>query len=99
MMVAYGRVGLQELKFAADCLRADAKNYHAWGHRHALLHAFQLWETELELTSLLLQDDPYNNSAWSQRHAAFSMALARYGLHFNCFSLLVFIPAPPPLSA
>ncbi len=68
---------MQEMDFAAACLRVDAKNYHAWGHRHAMLQAFELWEAELELTSLLLQDDPYNNSAWSQRHAAFSMALAR----------------------
>lgn len=66
----------EEMGFAADCLRVDAKNYHAWGHRHAMLQAFHLWESELELTSLLLEDDPYNNSAWSQRHVAFSMALS-----------------------
>ncbi|KAK9864909.1 hypothetical protein WJX84_000659 [Apatococcus fuscideae] len=67
---------LEEMEFAADCLRVDAKNYHAWGHRHAMLRAFGLWGSELELTDLLLQDDPYNNSAWSQRHAAFTLALS-----------------------
>ncbi|KAK9833119.1 hypothetical protein WJX74_007924 [Apatococcus lobatus] len=66
----------EEMDFAADCLRVDAKNYHAWGHRHAMLQAFGLWRSELKLTSLLLEDDPFNNSAWSQRHVAFSMALS-----------------------
>ena len=65
------------MDFAADCLRVDAKNYHAWGHRLAMLQAFHLWRSELELTGLLLKDDLYNNSAWSQRHVAFRMALSR----------------------
>ena len=29
----------QELRFAADCLAAEPKNYHAWAHRQAVLLA------------------------------------------------------------
>lgn len=62
----------QELAFAAESLAFDAKNYHAWAHRQALVAAFGgtlgvLWERELALTERLLRDDVRNNSAWNQR--------------------------------
>ena len=34
-----GHVLLQELRFAADCLVLEPKNYHAWAHRQAVLLA------------------------------------------------------------
>lgn len=57
----------QELEFAGQCLRVDAKNYHAWSHRQAVVGAFQLWHQELAFVEALLQDDPANNSTWNQR--------------------------------
>jgi Protein prenyltransferase alpha subunit repeat len=30
---------LQEMRFAADCLALEPKNYHAWAHRQAVLLA------------------------------------------------------------
>ena len=61
---------LQELEFAASCLLLDAKNYHAWAHRQAVLAALgspRLWQAELAYCERLLRDDLRNNSAWSQR--------------------------------
>ena len=73
---------MQELAFAAEALAFDAKNYHAWAHRQALLAAFggsssstsqgpaacsSLWENELAFTERLLREDLRNNSAWNQR--------------------------------
>jgi hypothetical protein len=50
----------------------DAKNYHAWAHRQALVAAFAgehpgLWAAELRGASRLLRADARNNSAWAQR--------------------------------
>jgi protein farnesyltransferase/geranylgeranyltransferase type-1 subunit alpha len=62
---------LDELEFTSACLAFDAKNYHAWAHRQAVLTAFgsleDLWDDELDFTSRLLEDDCINNSAWNQR--------------------------------
>lgn len=69
----------QELAFAAEALAFDAKNYHAWAHRQAVVAAFgrpgaggavgaALWGAELAFTERLLRDDVRNNSAWNQRH-------------------------------
>ncbi len=56
---------LQELEFAAACLQHDAKNYHAWAHRQAVLAALgtsALWGAELAFTERLLRQDVRNNS-------------------------------------
>ena len=58
---------VQELDFAATCLAADSKNYHAWSHRQAIVHRFSLWEQELHVTAQLIDEDVRNNSAWNQR--------------------------------
>ena len=65
---------LQELAYAADCLAQDAKNYHAWAHRQAIVKQFGLWQQELEVTTFLLQEDVRNNSAWNQRFFVLSGA-------------------------
>jgi hypothetical protein len=55
----------QELEFAAACLQHDAKNYHAWAHRQAVLAALgtsALWGAELAFTERLLRQDVRNNS-------------------------------------
>lgn len=65
---------LQELDYAASCLAADAKNYHAWSHRQAIVQRFGLWDQELEVVTELIKDDVRNNSAWNQRMALISQA-------------------------
>lgn len=64
------------MEFAAACLSFDAKNYHSWAHRQAIISAFggSLWAEELEYTAELLEADVRNNSAWNQR--AFVMTKA-----------------------
>ena len=62
-----------ELQFCAACLTYDAKNYHAWAHRQAIIKVFAggkpgLWEQELAYTERLLREDIRNNSAWNQRY-------------------------------
>ena len=63
-----------EMEFSAGCLAYDAKNYHAWAHRQAMLTVFgaelksNLWAEELVFTERLLRDDVRNNSAWTQRY-------------------------------
>lgn len=62
----------EEMEFSAACIASDAKNYHAWAHRQAILVAFatrrsELWEEEFSFTEFLLRDDARNNSAWNQR--------------------------------
>lgn len=69
--------GLQELKYAAECLAEDAKNYHAWAHRQAIVRRFGLWQQELDVVNELLQEDVRNNSAWNQRFFIFSEATNR----------------------
>jgi protein farnesyltransferase/geranylgeranyltransferase type-1 subunit alpha len=61
-----------EMQFSAACLAYDAKNYHAWAHRQAILTAFggqmtSLWSEELAVTEKFLREDLRNNSAWTQR--------------------------------
>ena len=58
---------VQELIYAAHCLAEDAKNYHAWAHRQAIVKRFGLWQQELEVVNSLLHEDVRNNSAWNQR--------------------------------
>ena len=58
---------MQELAYAAERLSEDAKNYHAWAHRQAIVKQFGLWQQEREVTAHLLQEDVRNNSAWNQR--------------------------------
>lgn len=65
---------VQELEYAAECLAQDAKNYHAWAHRQAIVKQFGLWQQELEVTSHLLEEDVRNNSAWNQRFFVLSKA-------------------------
>ncbi|KFM29067.1 Protein farnesyltransferase/geranylgeranyltransferase type-1 subunit alpha [Auxenochlorella protothecoides] len=69
------------LAFTGACLALDAKNYHAWAHRQAVVAA--AWEesvarAELEATRQLLGEDPRNNSAWSYR---IEMDLVRNAVH------------------
>jgi hypothetical protein len=74
----------QELAFAAEALAFEAKNYHAWAHRQALMVAFggaggaggRLWESELAFTERLLREDVRNNSAWNQRFFVLARAPA-----------------------
>lgn len=47
----------QELAITGEILKLDAKNYHAWAHRQWVLKSFQLWSSELEFASSLLQED------------------------------------------
>lgn len=49
-------------------LSMDAKNYHSWAHRQALVAAWGLWDSELEFVDSLLDQDSRNNSAWNQRY-------------------------------
>ncbi|KAA0177054.1 hypothetical protein FNF27_01384 [Cafeteria roenbergensis] len=72
-----------ELAFTARVLNVDAKNYHAWGHRHFVLQALVKeacarkepgaapWEAvraaELAWIDSLIASDPRNNSAWVHR--------------------------------
>lgn len=58
---------LQELAFAHACLVEDAKNYHAWAHRQAVVAMAGSWQSELQYTGQVLEEDMRNNSAWSQR--------------------------------
>lgn len=59
-----------ELAFTKDCLDFDAKNYHAWAHRQAMLRS---WASSVDITAELqfssdcLERDILNNSAWTQR--------------------------------
>lgn len=69
--------GMQELKYAAECLAEDAKNYHAWAHRQAIVRRFGLWQQELDVVNELLQEDVRNNSAWNQRFFILSEATNR----------------------
>lgn len=59
------------MHFAAECLRKDAKNYHVWAHRQAVLVAAgvssEAWAAEAALTTALIHDDARNNSVWAQR--------------------------------
>lgn len=58
------------MEFSAACLSYDAKNYHAWAHRQAILTAFNtppLWSQELLYVQELIDQDIRNNSAWNQR--------------------------------
>ena len=57
----------QEMEAAAATLALDAKNYHAWAHRQALVAAWNLWDEEWTFTEAVLADDVRNNSAWNQR--------------------------------
>jgi len=57
----------QEMEAASATLAVDAKNYHAWAHRQALVAAWDLWDEELAFTEAVLADDVRNNSAWNQR--------------------------------
>lgn len=57
----------EELEFAGHCLEDDAKNYHTWAHRLAVVDHFELWEEELVFTALMIEEDVRNNSAWNQR--------------------------------
>ena len=65
---------MQELNYAAECLADDAKNYHAWAHRQAIVRHFGLWEQELDAVTELLHEDVRNNSVWTQRYFIFSEA-------------------------
>ena len=60
-------LSLQEMEASAATLAVDAKNYHAWAHRQALVAAWDLWDEELAFTEAVLEDDVRNNSAWNQR--------------------------------
>ena len=60
-------VPCQEMEAAATTLAVDAKNYHAWAHRQALVAAWDLWDEELAFAEAVLADDVRNNSAWNQR--------------------------------
>ena len=73
--------GMQELEFAHSCLADDAKNYHAWSHRQAVVRLAELWESELLYTSDVIEDDVRNNSAWSQRFFVLSARPSRSCLH------------------
>lgn len=60
----------EEMNFAAACLQYDAKNYHAWAHRQAVLKQFfdqGLVRREDAYSRECIELDPLNNSAWSQR--------------------------------
>ncbi|KAK9840919.1 hypothetical protein WJX81_000336 [Elliptochloris bilobata] len=57
----------EELDFAAACLGQDAKNYHAWAQRQAVVASFGLWAAELAYAEALIAADVRNNSAWNQR--------------------------------
>ncbi|KAK0220058.1 hypothetical protein IW262DRAFT_998290 [Armillaria fumosa] len=59
-----------ELKFIAQSLRTDAKNYHTWSYRQWLLAYFNdddLWSGELDFVDHMLNEDVRNNSAWHHR--------------------------------
>ena len=71
--------GPQELQFAAECLERDAKNYHAWAHRQAVVRAFGLWAAELSYVAELLRADVRNNSAWNQRYVVVAEAPDMWG--------------------
>ena len=58
----------KELEFTAEILRKDAKNYHAWQHRQAMVSDFNMWDNELAFVSTLLEEDVRNNSAWNHRY-------------------------------
>ena len=77
VICSYGGVTrgvLQELEFAANCLDGDAKNYHAWSHRQAVVEQFGLWEEELSFVCTMITADVRNNSAWNQRFCIVSSA-------------------------
>ena len=57
----------KELEFTEEILRKDAKNYHAWQHRQAIVNGFKMWENELGFVAKLLEEDLRNNSAWNHR--------------------------------
>ena len=50
----------QELKFIADILNQDAKNYHTW-HRQWVIQDFNFCDNELQYVDQLLKEDVRNN--------------------------------------
>ena len=52
---------------AHACLMQDAKNYHVWAHRQAVVALAGLWREELAYSEEVIQDDLRNNSGWNQR--------------------------------
>ena len=63
------------------CLMQDAKNYHVWAHRQAVVALASLWRLELDYAGQAIQDDLRNNSAWNQR------VFALRGLGLGCADL------------
>lgn len=56
------------MKFIAEIIHADSKNYHAWQYRQWVLKTYSLWSDELAFVDKLLGEDIRNNSAWNQRY-------------------------------
>ncbi|KAG6884895.1 hypothetical protein C0993_007404 [Termitomyces sp. T159_Od127] len=59
-----------ELKFIAESLQVDVKNYHTWSYRQWLLAYFNdkdLWAGELDFVDAMIVHDVRNNSAWHHR--------------------------------
>lgn len=89
-----------ELAFTENVFHEDAKNYHAWAHRLFLVTAFNKYDDELDLISVLLEADPRNNSAWNHRwlvqfgrfvdKAAVSLERIASEIAF-CFSMLLVV--------
>jgi protein farnesyltransferase/geranylgeranyltransferase type-1 subunit alpha len=59
--------GSQELELTEAVLDGDAKNYHAWSHRHWAMRRFGLFADGGDLVDKLLEADVRNNSAWNHR--------------------------------
>jgi len=62
----------------SEALAADAKNYHAWAHRQAVVAAAGTWRQELKYVDQLLQEDVRNNSAWNQRAYVMQVTLVMH---------------------
>ncbi len=73
---------MQELAFAAEALAFDAKNYHAWAHRQALLAAFGSSSSSANSSSSTSHGPATSSSLW-ESELAFTDRLLREDLRNN----------------
>lgn len=67
---AFATFCVSELEYLRSVLALDGKNYHAWSHRQWVVATRRdeaVWQAEVDLATMLIQQDVRNNSAWNHR--------------------------------
>ncbi|KAJ1939112.1 CAAX geranylgeranyltransferase alpha subunit, partial [Kickxella alabastrina] len=58
----------RELRFLANAIDVESKNFHAWSYRQWLVRRYGIWDQERVFLTTMIDQDVRNNSAWNQRY-------------------------------